>query len=79
MNAFLLNRQLGSISPQALAKAQNNRLLKAIQSTDVRFALDPQDGSRAGVTAAGGSTIKTRDVAHAAGVSSIAIDRFEGR
>lgn len=79
MNSFLLNRQLGAISPQALAKAQNNRLLKALHDTDVKFALDPQDGSKPGLSAAGGSTINTRDVAHAAGVSSIAIDRFEGR
>lgn len=80
MNSFLFNRQLGSISPQALAKAQNNRLLKALQVTDVRFALDPQDANRvAGLSAAGGSAIKTRDVSHAAGVSSIAVDRFEGR
>lgn len=79
MNSFLLNRQLGSISPQALQKAQNNRLLKALQATEVRFALDQHNDSRAGTSAAGGSTVRTRDVAHAAGVSSIAIDRFEGR
>ncbi|CZT18157.1 related to DNA excision repair protein ERCC-8 [Ramularia collo-cygni] len=79
MNSFLFNRQLGAISSQALAKAQNNRLLKALQATDVRFALDHQDGTRPVIATAGGSTIRTRDVAHAAGVSSIAIDRFEGR
>lgn len=79
MNSFLLNRQLGAISPQALARAQNIRLLKALQGTDVKFALDPQDSGILGVSAASGTTIKTRDVAHAAGVSSIAIDRFEGR
>lgn len=79
MNSFLLNRQLGSISPQALAQAQNNRLLKALQGSDVRFALDPPGGDRPAGPTPGGSIIKTRDVAHAAGVSSIAIDRFEGR
>ncbi|CAK3841490.1 related to DNA excision repair ERCC-8 [Lecanosticta acicola] len=73
MNSFLLNRQLGSISPQALAKAQNNRLLKALAAApDVNFALQDA-GARASNTAG------IRDVAHAAGVNSIAIDRFEGR
>lgn len=73
MNSFLLNRQLGSISPQALAKAQNSRLLKALApASDVNFALQEPTASSANLTG-------TRDVAHAAGVNSIAIDRFEGR
>ncbi|KAF2159053.1 hypothetical protein M409DRAFT_30474 [Zasmidium cellare ATCC 36951] len=72
MNSFLLNRQLGSISPRELANAQNNRLLKALQSaSNVNFALQEPDGSR--------NDAHTRDLAHASGVSSIAIDRFEGR
>ena len=74
MNSFLLNRQLGSVSPQAFAKAQHNRLLKSLQSAkDVRLALgQPDENTRNGI-------IQTKDLAHAAGVSSIAIDRFEGR
>lgn len=72
MNSFLLNRQLGTIHPQELANAQNNRLLKALQpASNVNFALQQSDGSR--------RDAHTRDLAHAAGVSSIAIDRFEGR
>jgi DNA excision repair protein ERCC-8 len=77
MNAFLLNRQLGSISHQALAKAQNNRLLKALHGTEVRFALENQSG--AGLSSTRDGVSRVRDVAHAAGVNSIAIDRFEGR
>jgi DNA excision repair protein ERCC-8 len=70
MNSFLLNRQLGSISPQALAKAQNQRLLQSLQSADsVTFARRTVDD---------GSS-EYAGIAHAAGVSSIAIDRFEGR
>lgn len=73
MNSFLLNRQLGSISPQALAQAQNERLLKSLQASTINFALQEPD-RRSGQDAP-----RTTDLAHAAGVSSIAIDRFEGR
>ena len=74
MNTFLLNRQLGAISPQALANAQNNRLLQALApANDVNFALRLPD------TTVSRGTAGTQDVAHASGVSSIAIDRFEGR
>ena len=74
MNTFLLNRQLGSVSPQALANAQNNRLLQALApATDVNFALQLPT-----VTGSQG-TVGTKDVAHVSGVSSVAIDRFEGR
>lgn len=77
MNSFLLNRQLGSVSPQAFARAQNDRLLGSLQAADeVNFALtqDAAKGSTGGARPA-----LTRSVAHAAGVSSISIDRFEGR
>lgn len=77
MNSFLLNRQLGSISPQTLAAAQNNRLLRSLQAApDINFALtarEDDDGDRSAQSS------NTRNVAHAAGVSSIAIDRFEGK
>ncbi|KJX94862.1 dna excision repair protein ercc-8 [Zymoseptoria brevis] len=76
MNAFLLNRQLGSICHGELARAQNNRLLKALHGTDTKFALDqPNAGSSS--NREGGP--RARNVAHAAGVNSIAVDRFEGR
>lgn len=73
MNSFLLNRQLGAISQAALAQAQNSRLLKALQpATNISFALQPPSTS-------GNGSHQIKDLAHAAGVSSIAIDRFEGR
>lgn len=78
MNSFLLNRQLGSISPQALASAQNDRLLKSLQAApNVKFALKAHPENDG--TASEHSASSTKNVAHAAGVSSIAIDRFEGR
>lgn len=72
MNSFLLNRQLGAVRPREFANAQHNRLLSALQpASNVNFALQQPDGAR--------HDTHTRDLAHAAGVSSIAIDRFEGR
>ncbi|KAI5358952.1 putative DNA excision repair protein Rad28/ERCC8/Ckn1/ATCSA-1 [Septoria linicola] len=75
MNSFLLNRQLGSIGPATLAQAQRDRLLKTLQpANNINFALQPV---AAGESRNGPS--RTADSAHVAGVSSIAIDRFEGR
>jgi len=71
MNSFLLNRQLGSVSQQSLAKAQNNRLLHSLQAApNIQFTL--RAGSETG-------NAPKKEVAHGAGVSSIAIERFEGR
>ena len=76
MNSFLLNRQLGSIAPGHLAAAQNDRLLKSLQfAPNVAFSLKAQaghDGEQAARAA-----IQPR--AHAAGVSSITVDPFEGK
>lgn len=78
MNSFLLNRQLGSISPPALATAQNSRLLQSLQAAPtVHFALHTADSESSRLS--GGDGPRTKDVAHGAGVNSIAIDRFEGR
>lgn len=74
MNSFLLNRQLGSIGPQALAQAQNERLHKALQAAPrVKFHLQSAADDLAAPLRPSAS------LAHPAGVSSIAIDRFEGR
>ncbi|KAK5173694.1 uncharacterized protein LTR77_002375 [Saxophila tyrrhenica] len=80
MNSFLLNRQLGSISHQALATAQNDRQLRSLQAApDIQFvrerpAVDEdQDGAQRY------PRVAVAAKPHAAGVSSIAIDRFEGR
>ncbi|KAK6441062.1 hypothetical protein LTR95_002716 [Oleoguttula sp. CCFEE 5521] len=86
MNAFLLNRQLGSVSPQALAQAQSQRLLQSLQAdSSVTFQLDTselQSGEDAVVDRLHSSVdCPTRGgrSAHAAGINSIAIDRWEGR
>ncbi|KAF7196057.1 DNA excision repair protein ckn1 [Pseudocercospora fuligena] len=73
MNSFLLNRQLGAISPRSLAQAQNARLLGNLQPALDQFVLEASDGR------ASNEKLRTKDLAHAAGVASIAIDRFEGR
>ena len=77
MNSFLLNRQLGSVSQQAFASAQNSRLLRALQSADnVVFA----GGDSAADSQRGGRAASRADAkAHGAGVNSLTTDRFEGR
>lgn len=73
MNSFLLNRQLGSISPQALAVAQNFRLVRALHNV-------PKVKLVSGDSSGGVPSPSTADVrAHRAGVNSLAIDSFEGR
>lgn len=75
MNSFLLNRALGAISPQSLAKAQNTRLLHSLQpANDVTLSIKKQSNE----TSDDDNNIK-RGVAHPAGVNSITIDKFEGR
>ena len=77
MNSFLLNRALGSVSHQALARAQNNQLLHSLQSAkNVSLSYKPiQDGGAQTLDENEGPRVP----AHPAGVNSIAIDRFEGR
>ena len=81
MNSFLLSLQLGSVSQQAFIKAQNERLLRSLQAApDVTFAL--KNAAREGNGADSTARVRLEQlggVAHGAGVSSIAIDRFEGR
>ncbi|KAL2350723.1 WD40-repeat-containing domain protein [Cryomyces antarcticus] len=79
MNSYLLNRAIGSISPQALERAQTTRLLHALQpAPSISFSngrkarsIDDTVGGRDGVT--------HNYLAHPAGVNTIAIDKFEGR
>lgn len=79
MNSFLLNRALGTISPQALARAQNTRLLYALQSSnDVVLSIkSPVSATQEGRTEE--IDITRGSVAHPAGVNSITIDNFEGK
>jgi DNA excision repair protein ERCC-8 len=73
MNAFLLNRQLGSVTPQALTQAQYDIAHKALEpAEDVSFRQKALDSEHHMPSA-------NNAIAHPAGVNSIAIDRFEGR
>lgn len=79
MNAFLLNRQLGSLTPSSLAKAQNARLLQSLcAAPGVTFTLSDH-GDRGDGRPREPRSSASRATANAAGVNSIAIDRFEGR
>lgn len=79
MNSFLLNRALGTISPQALAKAQHTRLLYALQpSNDVVLSIKSPVSYTQEVRT-DESDITRGSVAHPAGVNSITIDKFEGK
>lgn len=93
MNTFLLNRALGSVSPQALARAQNERLLHSLQpAKDVSLSYKediegqrPHERSQLeldddhGIFEGDDRTSNKTAIAHPAGVNSITIDRFEGR
>lgn len=81
MTSNLFGRALGSISPQALQKAETSRLLHSLQAApSVRF--DGSDGAApARAQRRNGNEEDRLDGiwAHRAGVNSLAIDRFEGR
>ena len=90
MNSFLLNRQLGSVSQQTFASAQNNRLLRSLQpAPDVQFSLQLPEGSILGIADGQNDSSRSNhnanpksmkaNSAHPSGVNSVAIDRFEGR
>lgn len=82
MNSFLLNRQLGHVSPQALSAAQNQRLLGALQIAPYEkfvWRVDDNTASSTESDAGPGARSELRSKAHAAGVNAITIDRFEGR
>ncbi|EOD45708.1 putative dna excision repair protein ercc-8 protein [Neofusicoccum parvum UCRNP2] len=70
MNALLLNRALGAISPPSFQRHETTRLLHALHASPLRF-----DGSVQPEHDALPEDIR----AHAAGVQSMAIDKFEGR
>jgi len=77
MNTFLLNRALGSVSHQSLARAQSDRLVHSIQLANrIKLSYNGSDGI-SGVNTKDGST--KVPVAHPAGVNTITVDRFEGR
>lgn len=80
MTSNIFGRALGSISPQALQKAETSRLLSSLQAAPgIRF-----DGSdRAAPTKAQQNGDEGDELggiwAHKAGVNCLAVDKFEGR
>ncbi|KAH7062303.1 WD40-repeat-containing domain protein [Macrophomina phaseolina] len=70
MNALLLNRALGAISPAAFRRHETSRLLHSLQPTSLRFDSSAQLED---------DTLPEDLRAHAAGVNAMTIDRFEGR
>ena len=80
MNSFLLSLQLGSVGQQAFIQAQNERLLRSLHAApDVNFCLKKSQKSSGVDGDAHPRAERPSGVAHGAGVSSIAVDRFEGR
>lgn len=84
MNSFLLNRSIGSISPEAFQRAQTARLVHAIQpAPGVRFRNNNDapatSSSTRGENGAGWEDDTVHVWAHKAGVNCLAIDKFEGR
>ena len=85
MTSNLFGRALGSISPQALQRAETSKLLHALQAAPgITF-----DGSPGSVQARRGKGLGDQDGddggreetvwAHRAGVNCLTVDRFEGR
>lgn len=82
MDSFLLNRQLGSVSPQALSAAQNQRLLGALQlAPDENYVwrASPSYSESTDIHENVTAPSELHSKAHTAGVNAITIDRFEGR
>ena len=82
MTSNLFRRALGTISPQALQRAETSRLLNSLQAAPgVRF--DGSDGAppaSAQQHRNGAEEDASGEVwAHKTGVNSLAIDKFEGR
>ncbi|KAK3309188.1 WD40-repeat-containing domain protein [Chaetomium strumarium] len=89
MNSLLLDRSLGNLGPNAFARIQTTKLLSSF-SPAPRFRFD--DGERAAgqpssssassqaqVPSHGGDTARASVWAHQAGVSALALERFDGR
>ena len=84
MTSNLFGRALGTISPQALQRAETSRLLSSLQAAPgIRF-----DGGDDGAAPASAQRQDRNGDeedgpggvwAHKAGVNSLAIDKFEGR
>ncbi|KAI0974127.1 WD40-repeat-containing domain protein [Xylaria arbuscula] len=79
MNQLLIDRSTGAVGPNAFARLQTTRLLTSFQpSPQYRF-----DGGERGVAVHDGEASSSDAVtsiwAHQAGVSALALERFDGR
>jgi DNA excision repair protein ERCC-8 len=79
MNQLLFERSTGALGPNAFARLQTTQLLKSFQpATQYRF-----DGGERGTAVndgeASSSDAATSIWAHQAGVSALALERFDGR
>lgn len=83
MNSYLLNRALGSVTPNDFHVAQTTRLVQSLEpAASIRFsnrrAAVPTDWSDAApLDQELGTTVEV--FAHKSGVNCLAIDQFEGR
>lgn len=85
MNSYLLNRALGTVSPNAFHVAQTTRLVHNLEpAPGIRFSsrrAAPADQNQSDATSLDQEdpTIVENVVAHKSGVNCLAIDHFEGR
>lgn len=91
MNSYLLNRDLGSISPQSFQLAQTSRLvhtLEPVESIKFSSALASNDPAKATSSLSqpkykrldGSNDEEKEEIwAHKAGVNVLAVDQNEGR
>lgn len=82
MNSYLLNRALGSVTPNAFHVAQTTRLVHHLEpAPGIRFSSrKPATRSQDDATAFDQEFDPVTEVfAHKSGVKCLAIDQFEGR
>lgn len=85
MNSYLLNRALGSVTPNEFHVAQTTRLVHNLEpAPGIRFssrrAAAPTDRSEDDVAPLDQELGATAEVfAHKSGVNCLAVDQFEGR
>jgi DNA excision repair protein ERCC-8 len=85
MNSYLLNRALGTVSPNAFHVAQTTRLVHNLEpAPGIRFSsrrAAPTDQNQGDATQLDQDdpTIAENVAAHKSGVNCLAIDQFDGR
>lgn len=85
MNSYLLNRALGSVSPNSFHVAQTDRLVHhlgpapGIRFSSRRAAPIDRSGDDATFLEEGLEGVPEEVYGHRSGVNCLAIDKFEGR